>query len=68
MHAITAICVDDADPDRLLRHMESLIGAKEGALGSQLDVCGIVSLDGVTVEAIRRYNLLAEEAWGATRA
>ena len=59
-HAITAICVDDAEPDRLLRHMESLIGAKEGALGSNQRARN-ASLDGVTVEAIRRYNLLAEE-------
>ena len=58
--AITAICVDDADPDRLLRHMESLIGAEEGALGSSRHVRN-VSLDGVTVEGIRRFNLLAEE-------
>ena len=59
-HAITAICVDDADPDRLLRHMESLIGAQEGALGSSRHVRNM-SLDGVTVEGIRRFNLLAEE-------
>ena len=58
--AITAICVDDADPDRLLRHMESLIGAQEGALGSSRHVRNM-SLDGVTVEGIRRFNLLAEE-------
>jgi hypothetical protein len=58
--AITAICVDGADPDRLLRHMESLIGAEEGALGSSRHVRN-VSLDGVTVEGIRRFNLLAEE-------
>ena len=58
--AITAICVDDADPDRLLRHMESLIGAEEGALGSSRHVRN-VSLDGVTVEGIRRFNVLAEE-------
>jgi len=59
-HAITAICVDDADPDRLLRHMESLIGAHEGTLGSSRRVRN-ASLDGVTVEGIRRFNLLAEE-------
>ena len=58
--AITAICVDGADPDRLLRHMESLIGAQEGALGSSRHVRNM-SLDGVTVEGIRRFNLLAEE-------
>lgn len=58
--AITAICVDDADPDRLLRHMESLIGAEEGALGTRRHVRN-VSLDGVTVEGIRRFNVLAEE-------
>ena len=58
--AITAICVDDADPDRLLRHMESLIGAEEGALGTSRHVRN-VSLDGVTVEGIRRFNVLAEE-------
>jgi hypothetical protein len=58
--AITAICIDDADPDRLLRHMESLIGAEEGSLGSSRHVRN-VSLDGVTVEGIRRFNLLAEE-------
>ena len=58
--AITAICVDDADPDRLLRHMESLIGAVEGALGTRRHVRN-VSLDGVTVEGIRRFNVLAEE-------
>jgi len=58
--AITAICIDDADPDRLLRNMESLIGADEGSLGSSRHVRN-VSLDGVTVEGIRRFNLLAEE-------
>jgi len=58
--AITAICIDDADPDRLLRNMESLIGAEEGSLGSSRHVRN-VSLDGVTVEGIRRFNLLAEE-------
>lgn len=58
--AITAICIDEADPDRLLRNMESLIDAEDGSLGSIRRVRN-VSLDGVTVEGIRRFNLLAEE-------
>ena len=58
--AVSAICVDDANPDRLLRHFEALIGAQEGALGTSRQVRN-VSLDGVTVEGIRRFNVLAEE-------
>lgn len=58
--AVSAICVDDANPDRLLRHFEALIGAQEGALGTSRQVRN-VSLDGVTVEGIRRFNVLAKE-------
>lgn len=58
--AVSAICVDDENPDRLLRHFEALIGAQEGALGTSRQVRN-VSLDGVTVEGIRRFNVLAEE-------
>lgn len=59
--AIAVICAEVVDSGRLLRHFETLIGANEGVLGSQLSVRNR-SLDAVTVEAVRRYNLLAKEA------